>query len=172
MNRIALLLLAVSLGLNAGLLYVRLAERPAQGTERPDRLPAPRRASPPAPEVVVQDHLLAMTRHLTLSQEQQRSIRAVLDEHMPMMMELLRRGDEANRRISEAFAAPEFDTERFKILVQEASQARARADSLSAVMLLGEAAVLTAQQRIKYAEIAPTVHANPPRKPPPPRRRP
>ena len=39
-------------------------------------------------------------------------------------------------------------------------------DSLSAAALIAEAAVLTPEQRRKYAEVAPMVHSNPRRAPP------
>lgn len=176
MKRGLFLLLAVSLGLNAGLLYVRYLDGPLRGpgAERPR---PPRGAGPPPrPETMARDHLADMTRHLDLSDEQQQEIRVILEERMPLMTELLRASREANQQISDAFAAPEFDGEHFGQLAAQVSRSRAQADSLAMVMLLAEAAVLTPEQRIKYAEVAPTVHSkpqhNPHNKPPRPRRRP
>ncbi|MCP3860776.1 MAG: hypothetical protein GY704_14085 [Phycisphaeraceae bacterium] len=58
-------------------------------------------------------------------------------------------------------------------LVLKAAAARSRADSLSGVMLLGEAGVLTMEQRARYAEVAPNIHTGGggPNPPPPPRRK-
>ncbi len=175
MRRGLFLLLALSLGLNGGLLYVRFAHRPPSD-DRAMPL-APRPTLPRDAEVAVRDHLAGLVRDLDLTAAQEESIRAILVAHMPRMTELLRRTSEANRLIGEAFAAPEFDVEPFRQLVREASAARARADSLSAVMLLGEARILTPQQRARFARTAPTVYStthpeSPPREgePPSPRR--
>ncbi len=172
MKRVLSLLLALSVGLNAGLFYVQNSGPKHEG---PDRKGPPRedhRGGPPSPDNAIRNHLEGMTRHLDLSEEQQDAIREVLAENMPLMGEMRRRSEEANRRISEVFAAANFDEEQFKQLVGQASFFKARADSISAVMLLGEAAALTAEQRAKYAEIAPTVHSTPQRNPRPPRRNP
>jgi hypothetical protein len=83
--------------------------------------------------------------------------------------------EQTNRRLTEAFGAPDFDSESFQRLTFEASAARSQLDSLSAVMLVSEAAVLTHEQRRKYARVAPSIHSNPQRPGPkeggpPPRR--
>ncbi len=171
MKKVMYLLLALSIGLNAGLLIVQQSEPPRPGPGRPGP-PPDERPGPPRPEVLVRDHLESMTRHLDLDESQQQAIREVLEEHMPALFEMRRRSKEANRRMSEAFAEPGFDPEQFEVLARQASLTRGRADSLAAVMLIGEAAVLTNEQRVRFAEVAPMVHTTPRQnQPPPPGRR-
>ena len=78
------------------------------------------------------------------------------------------------RRLSEVFGASDFDPVRFSRLTAEASGARSRLDSLSAVMLVAEASVLTPDQRRKFAEVANSIYSRPQgdrrEGPPPPRR--
>lgn len=169
MKKALYLLLALSIGLNAGLLIAQQSDRRPPGPLRPGPPPG-EHPRPPRPQVLVQNHLDGMTRHLDLDVEQQQAIRKVLEAHMPLLSETMHSSAEANRRISEAFAAPGFDPVQFEMLARQASHARSQADSLSALMLIGEAAVLTEEQRERYAEVAPTVHSNP-RPNPPPRRR-
>lgn len=161
MKRALFLLLALSLGLNGGLLYVRLADRPAGRPARPGPPPRQEEQHAPDPERLIRDHVEGITRHLQLNETQQKAIEAILAESMPELTELLRRSEEANRRVSEAFAAPVFDPAEFFRLTREASLSRARTDSLSAVMLVGESEVLTPEQRQRFAEVAPTIYANP-----------
>lgn len=186
MKKMLYLLLAVSLGVNAGLLVVTLKHRdqppPPPGQPPPgDRIdgrPGQPPGPPPDPRHMAETHLAGMTRHLDLDPEQQREIRAILERDAVRLADLQRASADAGRRISDAFAAPDFDPEAFLRLVTETSAVRATLDSLSAVMLTGEAAVLTPEQRTKFAEVAPDIHVNPgqaqpPRgpqhRPPPPR---
>jgi Spy/CpxP family protein refolding chaperone len=168
-KKILYLALAVSLGLNAGLVVVTLYNSRALETSRgipghpsghPTGHPPGR---PPDPSRLVDDHVRGVTQHLGLSTEQQQEIRMVLEQHAPQLVELQRQVAELRVQLSEAFAAPQFDIKRFQKLTRASSAARSAMDSLSAMMLVGEAAVLTPEQRIKFAEVAPTVHLQPPR---------
>lgn len=176
-KNILYLLLAASLGLNVGVIATTLAHR----------MTGPREGPPPAsgdlggpgprlsPEQLVETHLRGMTRHLGLDPEQQQSIRAVLEKFAPQQMEFQMEVRNTGRRLTDAFGAPGFDPEGFRRLTAEASAARSRLDSLSTVMLVSEAAVLTPEQRRKFAQVAPSIHSNPqgPRSKgggPPPRR--
>jgi len=177
------LLLAVSLGLNVGVVATTLIHRTARGHLGPPPGPlgpvgpvgreghGP--ASPPDPRKLVDNHVRGITRHLDLDPEQQQAIRAVLVRHAPQLVRFQVDVAETGRRLSEAYAAPVFDPEQFRQLTAKASAARAKLDSLSAVMLVAEAAVLTAEQRLKFAEVAPSIHSIPQRPPrkdgPPPR---
>ncbi len=173
---IVYILLAASLGLNAGVIATTLIQQ--KSSPPVDAPPGPRgdrgpQHGPPDPARLVENHVRGITRHLALDPEQQQAVRAVLENHAP---ELVRRQTdvaEANRRLSVAFAEPVFDPELFRQLTLEASAARARLDSLSAAMLVAEAALLTPEQRREYAKVAPSIHSQPRRPPrqggPPPR---
>lgn len=186
MKKILYLLLAMSLGVNAGLMATTLKHR-GQPPHPPQQQPPgqPPGGGPgghpghaPDPQRMVEEHLAGMTRHLDLDPEQQASIRAILERDAHRLAELRQAVEAARHRMSDAFAAPDFDETTFLRLVAEAGAARAAVDSLSAVMLTSEAAVLTAEQRVLFAEVAPVIHANPgqahqprdPRHRPPPRR--
>jgi len=170
-RRITYLALAVSLGLNAGLLAVTLYH--SRPPSPPPGAPGPPPAGPPAPGRLIEDHVRGITQHLGLSVEQQQEIRIVLEKHVPHSIGAQRRIADLTEQLSEAFAAPAFDAAAFQQLARKASAARATVDSAAAVMLVAEAAVLTPEQRVKFAEVAPTIHLHPPQRPrgsqPPPR---
>ncbi len=165
MKKIMYLLLALSLGLNAGLLVMTLLS--------PDRPPLPdgeggiRPGPPPDAGQLVDNHMQGMTRHLDLDPVQQESIRAILTRDAQRLMELQMETRAAGRRLTRAFGAPIFSPEAFLDMVREASVTREALDSLSAALLVAEAAVLTPEQRIKYAEVAPMIHTNPQQARPP-----
>ncbi len=170
------LLLALSLGLNAGMIATTLVHRTAgphgSPPPGPGGGPGHQPGPPPDPGRVVEDHLRGMTQHLDLDTDQQQAIRRVLETHAAELTTLQVAAEEAGRMLAEAYALPEFDPDGFLRLTAEASTARSRLDSLSAVMLVGEAAVLTPEQRLKFSTIAPTIHSQPQRPPeggPPPR---
>jgi Spy/CpxP family protein refolding chaperone len=181
-KKIIYLLLAVSLGLNIGVIATTLIHQTAGPPEGPRPGPGPgQRGGPgpgqqPDPARLVENHLQGMTRHLDLSSEQQQEIRTVLERFAPQLTKFQTEAADAGGRLAGAYADAVFDPERVLMLTRETSAARARLDSMSAVMLVAEAAVLTPEQRRKYAETAPTIHSNPQRPPgqggPPPRKRP
>lgn len=167
-KKIIYLLLAVSLGLNVGVIAMTIANR----TDQPPHDPPPGRG-PADPDRLVEGHLRGMTQHLGLNDEQQQAIRDILERHTPEMARLRAEADEAGQRLAEAYGAPNFDAERFRQLTTETGAARARMDSLSSVMLVAEASILSPEQRRKFAAVAPELHSNPPQGPrrdgPPPR---
>ncbi len=163
MKRGWFLLVALSLGLNAGLLYVRLAGPPAwQQMGPPDQGPPPgQNHRPPNADVLIQNHLRGMARHLDLDNDQREAVTEILQEKMPLMVELREQARVASDRISQIFGDANFDEIHFREAVFAANRARASVDSMSAAMLLAEASVLTPEQRIIYARLAPNVHSNP-----------
>lgn len=171
-KRIIYLLLAVSFGLNVGMVATTLLNRRAPGGPRPGGGPGGGPGPGPRsdPEQIVEGHLRGMTEHLGLDEQQQQAIRAVLERHAPLLVEFQLQVQVTGKTLADAYGAPDFDPTQFQRLTAEASDARSRLDSLSSVMLVGEAAVLTPEQRRKFAEVAPTVHVggqNPPRNGPP-----
>lgn len=165
-KRIIYLLLAVSLGLNVGVITTTLVHRkagpppgppPGGGGQHPGQHPDPAR--------LVEDQVRGMTRHLDLTDDQQQAIRTVLERHAEEMIELQIAAADAGRRLVDAYAAPGFDPDAFRQLTAETSAARSRLDSLSAVVLVAEAALLTPEQRVMFSKVAPTIHSRP--QPPP-----
>jgi Spy/CpxP family protein refolding chaperone len=161
MKRGIFILLALSLGLNAGLLYVRWAS-PHAGPRPPhEGRPAPMPPGSHEPADMVAAHLAGMTRHLQLDASQQTAVEAILQSRIPLLSTLKERSRQADGRLVEAFAAADFAAEEFSSLVREASLARASMDSLTGEILQLEAAVLTPEQRARFAEVAPGIYSNP-----------
>lgn len=165
-KKLIYILLAVSLGINVGVVATTVLHRashpqglpPGPGGGAP---PPGQPGSPPDPARLVESHLQGITRHLGLDADQQRVVRAVLEQYAPQLIELQAETSRAAQRLTDLFGAPTFDPERFRKLTAETGAARSRLDSLSAVMLVAEAAVLTPEQRLKYAEVAPSIHSRP-----------
>lgn len=166
-QKIFYLILAVSLGLNIGLVATTMIHRtnlPPQGPPSgPGGGPGGDPGSPPDPQTMVEQHVRGITRHLDLDPQQQQAIRVIMEQRAPQLIEYQMAAAEAARRLVEVFASPDFDPQEFQRLTAQTSLARASLDSLSAVMLVEETAVLTVDQRQKYAKVAPTIHSNPQR---------
>ena len=156
-KKLIYLLLAVSLGLNIGVIATTLIHR---GGKTPPPPAGPRAGDrrPLTVEGLVEGHLKGITEHLGLSEEQRQAIRELLERHAPQQVTLQRRVAETGRRLEETYAAREFDPELFRRFAAEASEARSRLDSLSAVVLLAETSVLSDEQRLRFAEVALRVH--------------
>lgn len=153
MKRGWFLLLALSLGLNAGLLATRTT---GQGGPRPHERPRP--PAPGGPGGMVDNHLGPMTEHLGLDEAQQAAVRAVLEAGLPRIAERQRALRDLERSIKDAYAAPRFEADAFAGLVARAAAARAAVDSLTAAMLVEEAAVLSPDQRRRFADVAQGVY--------------
>ncbi len=160
-KRYIYLLLAVSLGLNVGVVATTLVHRRAPEGPPPGPAGGPAPNARPDPERLVEDHMRGITRHLDLDTRQQQHIRAVLERHAPQLVTFQAEVEETGRLLSEVFAAPQFEAPRFRQLTAEASGARSRLDSLSTEMLVAEATVLTPEQRRKFADVANSVYSRP-----------
>ncbi len=175
LKKIVYLLLAVSLGVNAGMMVVTLKHRgtPSYPPHQmpPGQPPGGGPGGPPGhqidPRRMIEDHVARITQHLGLDQQQQEAIRAILERDAVRLESLRQAVMEAQLRMKEAFAAPDYDEATFLGLVAEAGAARAALDSLSAVMLISEAAVLTPEQRAMFAEVAHNINAGPQARPQP-----
>jgi Spy/CpxP family protein refolding chaperone len=149
MKRVWFLLLALSVGLNAGLIATRTI---GDGGHRPHEKPRPPEQG--GPGGTVDNHLAAMTEHLGLDEAQQTAVRAVLESGLPQIAERqgeLRKLEGLTRG---AYGAPRFDADEFSRLVAQAAAARAVVDSLTAAMLVQEATILSPDQRRRFAEVA------------------
>ena len=176
-TKLIYLLLAVSIGINVGVIATTVVNQTTQRPQGPPPGPGggggPDQGPPPDPARLVEGHLQGITRHLDLDPDQQAAVRAVMEHHAPRLVRLQKEVAVTSRRLTAAYAAPEFTPDAFRALAVAATTARARLDSLSAELLVAEAAVLTDAQRRKFAEVAPSLHSGPQRRPegnrPPPR---
>jgi len=170
-RRFLFVLLSLSLGLNAGLLYVRYAEKPHDKPFPPGPERGQIHRPPPPPKVMIEDQLAAKTRHMNLSSDQQNAIRLILEKHVPTMVKLRQQARVLNRKMTEVYAGAAFDKTEFQNLMKEAGQARSQADSIAAVILMEEASVLNEEQRRLFAKEAPMASGGEHRPPPPKRNR-
>lgn len=150
MKRIGFLVLAVSVGLNVGLLYRVLTPGP-DGDGREER----RRPPPVDMGTALEGHLDRMTEHLGLHDGQRAAIQAVHEERLPGILAQRRVAADLRAEVVAHFERPEIDPEEFRALVRRLAEARGRLDALVAEAMLGEAAVLTLEQRRSYAEEMP-----------------
>jgi Spy/CpxP family protein refolding chaperone len=164
-NRVWFLILALSLGLNAGLLYVQTAgERPT-----PDSPPTPRphEVGPDRFDDLIQNHLERMSEGLQLNEDQSRRLQAVHRNLLPRMASASRELDGLRRAVGDQYGSPEMDPDRLRGSVQHLNRVQASLDSLVVEAMLAEAAVLSPEQRARYARGMPWGRSGPP--PPRPR---
>ncbi len=174
MKRGWFLLLALSVGMNAGLLCVQLAGRerirhearfmrpppPGAGLE-PERAAAP----PPGParaERLAREHLGRMARHLDLDEKQESAIADLLRNTLPPILAQQEAMHEARGRMADYYAGPGMDPDGFRARARELQRVQARLDSLVAEAMIAEAQLLTAEQRRAYAGVMPWGRPMPP----------
>lgn len=167
MTRTLIILLALSVGLNVGLL-VR-----GNGS---DELPPPGDRRPGGPPVqfeqVMEHHLEQMTEGLSLRDDQIDEIRKTHDALFPAIRASHREVERLRNEAAKAFGV-EADPDRFRVRVAELSRAQVELDSLLTEVLLGESAVLGPEQRRRYVGHSPwsrRIEEPGAGSPPPPRR--
>ncbi len=147
MRRTVAILLALSLGLNAGLV-VRACRAPS---------PLERRASGQRPTLdeVLERHFERMTNNLELSAQQQTAIREVHETLLPSVREARMRVEASRDAAGNTFRGAVDAPDVFRASVHEIQQARAHVDSLLTEVLLAEMSVLNADQREEYVKASP-----------------
>lgn len=184
MKRVWFLALAVSVGLNAGLLLYPVLSRNDEvrvQTDPPDirdqqRPPDGDRRSPPPRrsedvERVIQDHIDRMTNDLGLDRQQQSAIGTVHERLLPQILSERREMDGLRQVVASLYGQSTIDSTELRAVVQQLSDAQERLDSLTIDAMLGEAAVLTHEQRLHYLREMPWGHPMPPPDRPDSRRR-
>ena len=183
MKRGWFLLLALSLGLNAGLLFAVLRE-PGTASESPrvappfirtpEHLPgerSPNAAEPglrpprcpanyPAPGLDAADalahrRLCRMTKRLGLDTAQREEIRQFLDS---MMLRILIERDavqNARHAVRAEYRSADTNPDHVRMLIRQQNEAQTRLDSLAAEMVLFETALMTPKQRQQYFKSMP-----------------
>jgi len=176
MKRGWFLLLAISLGLNAGLLYTSLADRAAPLPPVPGPAPGgalpPEMFAPPAgqdsgpdrgPGTPASEALRAWLAHrlerihgrLALDAQQRERLERVTGEMLPLILAQRAEVHAARSAIRSAYERADLDGPRLHELRRRLSAAQARLDSLVIESLLREAQVLSPEQRRSYLETMP-----------------
>ncbi len=184
MHRIWFVLLALSLGLNAGLLYERhvARERVSEGGGMPPGLemdregpgrhsPGRRWPSSPRhrgdPEEMARRHLERMSRELDLSEEQREQMDAIFRDSIQDLLAATEEVAQTRRALLDLFSAAEIDSQRVRELVAKLTEAHGRVESIVSGNMVREAALLTPEQRVRYIESLPWHHGRREREPPP-----
>jgi Spy/CpxP family protein refolding chaperone len=162
MKRGWFLVLAISLGLNAGLLYTKLAaDRRPEGPRARPFIWCPGGAgggtpcAPAHPGDLARHRLGRLARWLGLSGETRARMEAIAEETMPKILAEREKVREARSALREEYRKPETDRERVHALIRDAIEAQARLDSIVAESMLREAELLTPEQRERYFRFVP-----------------
>ncbi len=164
MRRGWFLALALSIGLNAGLLYSALSAPPRQPAPPPPAAPpflegaepaAPGAPGPEGPRAVMRARLDHMTRNLGLDERQRGEMQRVLDETMPGIISAREEVRQARRAVQGEYAADRPEQRRVHRAVRAMNAAQARLDSLVAETMLREIAVLGPEQMRRYRACLP-----------------
>ncbi len=145
MNRKWMFVLALSVGLNAGLIYREVSESRRRPPER----------EKPTADRIIERRLAQLTGRLTLDLDQQARVRAVLEEYVPQVMAHGDSVEQVRSRLAAAYGDSVVDAGRVRALRARMNRVQAEADSLMSESLLREAELLTPAQRVDYAKILP-----------------
>jgi Spy/CpxP family protein refolding chaperone len=166
MKRGWFLLLALSLGLNAGLAYTVISHR-GMCRWAPS---APPMMAPPGPDDdhgmppmrggvdmgdIARQRLARVSRWLNLDDRQREGLGAVLEDAMPRIMAQRDSVRDARRRAAAEYVKPVVDSEAIRLSVRRLNTAQARLDSLVSETMAREAALLTPEQRTRYFDAMP-----------------
>jgi Spy/CpxP family protein refolding chaperone len=165
MKRGWLILLALSIGLNVGLIYMALAARanapepgpPAtfieqQALEEPDE-PGP--GTPPCCEPMLHQRMERMARRLGLDDGQRDRLNVILSEMLPEILAGRTAVQQARKTLQFEYGRADLDPGQIRALSRELNAAQAHLDSLVVETMLRESAVLSLQQRGRYFESLP-----------------
>jgi Spy/CpxP family protein refolding chaperone len=162
MKRGWLVLLALSVGLNVGLLYVHLRGSVDDGAGVADSQPRRQgrrqlspHGHPEGPSGFIRDRLGRIGARLSLDEEQRKGMAAVLDDMMPRILAKQEVVRETQGAIRMEYMKPQIDREKILQLQRQGSLAQAQLDSLVAETMLREALLLSPDQRSKYFELMP-----------------
>jgi Spy/CpxP family protein refolding chaperone len=164
MRRGWLILLALSIGLNVGLVYMALAAR----SNAPPPGPPATFIEPPAPgepdgsgpvtvpcEPMLRRRMERMARRLGLDDGQRDRLNVILNETLPQILAGRTAVQRARMALQFEYGRVDLDSDRIRILSRELNAAQARLDSLVVETMLRESAVLSPEQRGRYFESMP-----------------
>jgi len=165
MKRLWFILLALSLGLNVGLISMFLMSRAREAAFRSGqeqrfergehRRGEGRRQADLPPQRLTEMHMRRLERHIEMTESQRKEITAILDEYMPRVVGQREKIDGIREELGLHIAIPELDPGGFRRLVDSLNEEQTRLDSLVMESMLAEAALLTPEQRGQYAKTMP-----------------
>jgi Spy/CpxP family protein refolding chaperone len=166
MRRGWFVLLALSIGLNAGLLYAALAgrtEAPAPMPPAPDIdsicIPAGDGAGPMAVaglcEPMMRVRMQRMAERLSLDEGQREQMNTILSEMLPQILAGRDAVQRARLAVHAEYRQPQLDAARIRMLTRDLNASQARVDSLVVETMLRESALLSPAQRAGYFEAMP-----------------
>lgn len=149
MRRVWFLILVLSVGLNAGLLYNEYVREPHR---RPFDRGMRREGAPSTmdPQRMIERRLDFMSRRLDLSDEQRAKLKETMTALMPRMVEVHGRLGAARRAALASLTQPEIDASGYRAAITELNGVQAQMDSLAAESFLREASILRPDQRTQY----------------------
>ncbi|RPJ42747.1 MAG: periplasmic heavy metal sensor [Candidatus Latescibacterota bacterium] len=169
MKRGWFLVLAISIGLNAGLLAMTIAGARREATFLPRPFVSPRGpgGGPEAPlrvepKAFAMHRLRRLAKTLDLTEDQRTRLAGIVTENMSRIGEEGERVQQARLALREECRKPTPDAAAVRQLVRRINDTQAKLDSLVAETMLREADVLTPDQRVRYFEAVPWEHGGPP----------
>jgi len=155
-------LLALSLGLNAGLAYVEFSRRAEGGVPPPppgEVARAGERSGPAGeladPTRLIRERLERLGEELHLSEEQTEAMAEALGEVLPELNEGREKIRALRMQMRDEYLQPDIDEAEIHRLRRETMAIQSRLDSLMVETMLKEARVLTPEQRETYFELMP-----------------
>lgn len=161
------ILLALSIGLNVGLLVDDLAERWRGGGCRGPRFGDPGFERPlrpgherpgqglPDPARLVEQRIEHLQATLDLDESQKTALAEAAAATMPRLVTEFAALREARHAVRTLYRQPDVEPARIREAVGELARAQTRLDSLVAESMLREAEILTPEQRARYVESLP-----------------
>lgn len=163
MKRMWFIVLALSLGLNAGLLYNSLANGPAPGPRfgggHPPFIDHPGRPGAGGgsfePGEFARHRMRRLAEHFDMNDEQHSQIQRIMRESLPAIIDLRGSVQEIRLALQGEYGKEEPDPSTVRTLVRDLNAAQGKLDSLVAETILSESELLTPEQRIHYFEAMP-----------------
>jgi Spy/CpxP family protein refolding chaperone len=162
MKRGWFVVLALSLGLNAGLLFVHFSRLADNQVAPPPEPAGEEMGGPPGPmshpgnaENFIRDRVARAGKRLNLSDEQIKSMSEILDGVTPEMMERRQHIWDLRLQMRDEYLRPDVDADRIQELREEASLAQSQLDSIMVETMMKEARILTPEQREAYFQLMP-----------------
>ncbi len=155
MSRVWFVVLALSIGLNLGLLggrFLRDRDRPPMPLGRG---PEMRGEAMPDPEAMVRRHVGRMQEQLDLSSEQRDRLESLMAETLPQMTERRRNLADARSALVDAYSGETLDEPAFRDAADRLRAAQGALDSLTTELMLRESEILTPEQRERNSRLLP-----------------